>query len=81
MRLIEKDNLVATLREQIAALTQREQVLVSKLESVDKDSRQEYQRLVELHEGGSRYREIRDLYEEKLTKRDQQLWETKEQLI
>jgi hypothetical protein len=37
--------------------------------------------LVELHEGSSRYREIRDLYEEKLSKRDSALMECKENLI
>jgi|LauGreDrversion4_2_1035121.scaffolds.fasta_scaffold11696_3 hypothetical protein len=43
---------------------------MKKLESTDTQSRHEYQRLVELHEGSSRYREIRDLYEQKLQKHE-----------
>lgn len=34
-----------------------------------------------MHEGSSRYREIRDLYEEKLSKRDSELMLTKEAFI
>ena len=34
-----------------------------------------------MHEGGSRYKEIRDLYEEKLNKRDSEYMLAKEQLI
>lgn len=54
---------------------------MKKLECTDAQSRHEYQRLVELHEGSSRYREIRDLYEQKLQKHETQLMECKEALI
>jgi hypothetical protein len=34
-----------------------------------------------MYEGSSRFKEIRDLYEEKVNQRDQQLLETKQALV
>ena len=48
----------------------RETNLSIKLDQTDIKSRLEYQRLIEMYEGSSRYKELRDLYEEKLHLRE-----------
>lgn len=60
--------MILGLRDQVDRLVARETDLVRKLEQVDGQARSEYQRLVEMNEGGNRYKEVRDLYEEKLAR-------------
>ena len=52
---------------------QKESALTKKMESVEKSSRDEYQRLIEMYESSGRYKELRDLYESKLETKDNEL--------
>ena len=52
-----------------------------KAEKMEQKHREEHQRLVEMYEGSGRYKDVRELYENKLQAKEQELMSAKESLL
>ena len=79
--LSEREKEIASLKQLMEASKEKENTLSAKVDTIEQKSRDEYQRLIEMYESSGRYKELRDIYENKIKSIESELLQAKESTI